>query len=119
LNPEKIISGERAEIGKPILLDLGGRGVRDIAWSPEAREFLLLAGDFRAAEEQHMVTQLYRWSGAEAAPQWVADFPELNPEALVVYPDSGGREVQVLSDDGTKPSRPPEQRTFRSVWVRW
>jgi hypothetical protein len=116
LNPEEMIRGERAKIGAPIRLDLGGRGIRDIVLV--GREFFILAGD-GDTEHRHVVTQLYRWQGVGTAPQRVADFPTLNPEALIVYPDATGRELQVLSDDGQKPPLSAAKRTFRAVTVRW
>jgi hypothetical protein len=77
-----MIAGERAQIGEPLLLDFKGRGIHDIAWT--GKQYLILAGDYRAAEDRgHRITQLYRWAGPGADPQWLADFPGLNPEALI------------------------------------
>jgi hypothetical protein len=49
----------------------------------------------------------------------------MNPEAIVFYPDKGGKRFLVLSDDGgrsvggkrCKDLKDPSQKSFRSVWV--
>ena len=112
LNPEGIIHGERARLGQPLQLDLHGRGIRDLLLV--GNEYFLLAGDSRA---KGLTSQLYRWAGGAAPVQWLLDLPRLNPEALIAYPDTGQAELQVLSDDGQKPSLAPERRKFRSVRV--
>ena len=40
-------------------------------------------------------------------------------EALIVWPDTGAKELQLLSDDGQKPPLPVEQRKFRSLRVNF
>ncbi|MCX6895840.1 MAG: hypothetical protein NTZ16_10160 [Verrucomicrobia bacterium] len=50
---------------------------------------------------------------------------EYNPEAIVVYPPPGAREIQILSDDGAVPVAgvpgksltDPNRQTFRSFWL--
>jgi len=54
-----------------------------------------------------------------------AHLNDLNPEAIIFYPDNGGEKFQVLSDDGKrlvngmpcKELADPRQQRFRSVWV--
>ena len=116
LNPEEIIRGARARIGEAIRLDLGGRGIRDIVLM--GREYFILAGDHGEADRRPLIPQLYRWQGVGTAPRLVAEFPKLNPEAIIAYPDATGRELQVLSDDGQKPPLPATKRKFRGVTVR-
>lgn len=93
-NPEQVVRGEAARFGSPLLLALGGRGIRDIARFGDG--YLMVAGPY--GDEGDFA--LYRWSGraadaAEAVPDALPG--DLHPEALVVYPGGG---VQILSDDG-------------------
>lgn len=121
LNPEKIVAGEKAVLGDPLLWDLGGLGIRSFdAWQGGA---LIVAGPVGGKGP----FRLYRWAGGSAAPEAVAapGMAGLHPEALVVYPGSNSAEVQLLSDDsgekgnapkkGGKKSRP---KWFRSVWIK-
>lgn len=98
-NPDDVIHGRaKASLGAPMLLDLGGAGIRSmelvgssywIVGGPTAD-----AGDFR----------LFRWSGKAAerpAPVAGIDFSkngQLRPEALFAVP--GTTLVHILSDDG-------------------
>lgn len=101
LNPAAMVDGgQAAELGPPILLDLGGRGIRSIDYSPAHGRYLLAAGP--VADDRGF--RIFRWSGApDGAPAALppgalpaaADF---KPEALVVCP--GGKRVALLSDDG-------------------
>jgi hypothetical protein len=54
----------------------------------------------------------------------VADLGDYHPEVVLVYPNPGWREVQILSDDGQRVVNgvsnrdlPPRQKTFRSFWL--
>jgi hypothetical protein len=125
LNPVEVINGKLARLGDPLLLDLGGRGIRDIArWR---NRYLILGGSYGAAATTapppntklshrprslvtpkwdagglSLDTRLYEWAGGSAAPQEVrsVSFTGLNPEAIIVYPEPS-RPFQILSDDGT------------------
>jgi hypothetical protein len=122
LNPGEAVAGKPARLGGPILLSLGGLGVRDIAYSTARRAYLIVAGP--AGPESGF--RLYRWSGAPSdEPKRVdgARFDGLQPEAIVIYPGDG-REIQVLSDDGTRRvggvecrNATPDLRSFRSIRV--
>jgi hypothetical protein len=121
-NPAGVISGQRAQLGPPTLLDLGGLGIRDMAYWNGV--YLIIAGPFDGVGK----SKLYTWAGGEARPKHLKeiDLKGLNPEAIIIYPDKGLREVELLSDDSTlsrqggRPCRdvPPDQRHFRAVWVR-
>jgi hypothetical protein len=118
LNPEGVLVNERARLGDPILLDLQGRGIRDLILVGD--EYFIIGGDYRSEHKRSaLVSQLYQWAGGSALPRRVAGFPELNPEVLIAYPDTGRTELQILSDDGQKPPLPPAQRKFRSVLVNF
>jgi hypothetical protein len=119
-NPAEVLAGQRARFGPPLQLDLEGRGIRDMAYCDG--EYLLVAG----AVDGGGKSRLYRWAGGGAKPKHLkgVDLKGLNPEAIVVYPDHGSQEVQLLSDDsshrqGGIPCEDlrPAQRRFRAVWV--
>lgn len=120
LNPEGVLRGQAARFGDPLLLDLKGYGIRDMAWT--GREYLIVAGSYDAEG----TSRLYRWDGKSSRPE---PFPEIsfrhfNPEAVLVDPTDPGRAL-VLSDDGTlkvdgedcKTVADPNLRRFRSRWV--
>ncbi len=122
LNPLPVILGkERARFGAPVLLHLGGLGIRDIAFVDG--EYLILGGP----RDGEGACELFIWKGENQKPERVkrVSFAGLTPEAIIVYPELGSRRVQILSDDGTKrvngidcKKLPPAQRTFRSVWIK-
>jgi hypothetical protein len=120
-NPREVVEGKaRAKLGAPVLLSLGGLGVRSIEYSPARREYLIVAGP-------DGVEGPYAWTGSPTeAPQQVphVDFAGLQPEALIVFPETPD-EIVILSDDGTRlvdgvqsKDLPPKQREFRSLRVR-
>lgn len=128
-NPATLVEGVgKASFGKPILLDLGGLGLRDIVWWQG--KYLILAGHYKShlSDESGQpdpavpATQLYRWCGdAEEKPvKLEVDLDDLNPEALIVFPDD---RVLILSDDGGfqkdefKKDPVNYQGHFRSVWL--
>ena len=117
-NPAAMVErGERAVLGAPVRLDLGGRGVRAIERFGERQ--VIAAGGTGARE---LSARLYVWDGRGAARAVEGvRFGDLNPEALARV---GGR-LMVLSDDGERPmgGRPckklqdPGARRFRAAWV--
>jgi hypothetical protein len=123
-NPQEVISGKAAKLGKPILLFLDGRGIRSIAYFDAWGSYLIIAGPYGDNGD----FKLYRWSGATSEnpePVQGLDFKDLRPEALTVYPGVKTK-IQILSDDGAalvdgkdcKDKKVnPEKKSFRSVWV--
>jgi hypothetical protein len=118
-NPEQVIAGAPAKLGEPILLSLGGLGIRDIEFCEG--QYLIIGGSSGAQHGSH----LYRWKGGSESPEpldWSKSV-NFNPEALIVYPNR--RPIQLLSDDGTrrigsqpcKEIKDPAQRRFRGYWV--
>jgi hypothetical protein len=123
-NPQEVISGKAAKLGKPILLFLDGRGIRSIEYFDAWDSYLIIAGPYGDTGD----FKLYRWSGAASAnpePVKGLDFRDMHPEALIIYPGEKTK-VQVLSDDGARQvdgkdckdkKVKPEKKSFRSVWV--
>lgn len=122
-NPQAVIE-EKAEpkLGKPILLNLGGLGIRSIEYSDAKKSYFIIAGSYDTEGD----FQLYQWSGnASDAPKLIkgVDFQGLNPEALVVYPEKKTR-IQILSDDGAEKINgkkckklDTKDQSFRSLWL--
>lgn len=117
-NPAGVVAGERARLSEPLLVDLGGLGVRALSmW----RSRLLVAagpsgegGPFR----------LYWLEGAAARPIDGVSFDEFSPEGF--FTPESRNEVLVLSDDGARPvdGKPCKKvkdrarKRFRGMWVR-
>jgi len=110
------------DLGDPIRLPLGGRGIRSIDYAPALRAYLIIAGP--AGKDGDF--KLYKWSGAakDAPVLLKIDLDRsLRPEALLPLPD--GKTFQLLSDDGDdkidgticKDYEPKAKRKFRSVTV--
>jgi len=121
LNPDAVIQGQAAKFGEPILLDLGGLGIRDVAyWNGK---YAIIAGSYDGKGQ----ARLYEWQGGTSTPRRLkhAHLKGLNPEAIVFYPDTGGEQFQLLSDDGNqlvngKPCKEladPNRQHFRSIWI--
>ncbi len=121
LNPNEVIVGTHARLGPPILLDLGTRGIRDLACQDGS--YFIIAGSYHGGGK----FRLYQWGGpgSEPARLQVKHLDDFHPEAIVLYPDLGRRKIQILSDDGKRPVagirsnriNDPLQRTFRSFWI--
>ena len=113
LNPSEVINGGRARFGDPVLLDLDGRGVRDLAWS--GREYFLVAGNPSKGGK----SRLYRWAGPGSDPVRVPDtgFKHFNPEGLAIYGTPEAPRLLVVSDDGNRVERIGGAARFRSFWV--
>lgn len=118
MNPAAVTQGSQAKFGKPIPLDLKGRGVRSI--DKVGNEYIIVGGPI--ADTGNFA--LFRWSGdRETPPTMALELPAgYFPEALLPLP--GSAEVDLLSDDG---SRQPEaacgsaakmKQQFRAVRVR-
>src|SRR5208337_2251271 len=99
---------------------LGGLGIRDIAWFKET--YIIIAGSSGGGGP----FRLYRWAGGTARPEHikVARLNDYHPEAIIIYPQKGLSEIQILSDDGksmvgdeNQHQLPWPQRHFRSFWV--
>jgi Protein of unknown function (DUF3616) len=121
VNPDEVVQGGPARFAEPILIDLGGLGIRDMAcWNGR---YVIIAGSYNGKGH----ARLYEWSGGTSVPRLVGDshLKALNPEAIIFYPDNGGERFQLLSDDGNmrmsgkqcKELTDPGQQHFRSVWV--
>lgn len=100
LNAPAVLGGAPARFGEAALLDLGGLGIRAMAWSAPHQAVLLIAGPRDAAAGPF---RLFKWSGAAAdIPVVVREITgvpsDSAPEAIVTYANT--RDVQILFDQG-------------------
>lgn len=118
LNPLDAIKGRSAKMGDPILLDLGGLGVRSLSWW--RGRYLIVAGPF-ASEGPF---RLFTWTGeGRAEPVVGLDLRDLNPEAVFSPEDVG--KILLLSDDGAelvggvacKRLEDHSRKRFRGRWI--
>jgi hypothetical protein len=97
-NPSAVVAGGAPRFGGAATLDLGGLGIRAMAWSEAHAAVLLIAGPHNTGGP----FQLYRWSGvlgdAPALVKAITAPAQSAPEAIVPYP--GTKDVQILFDQG-------------------
>jgi hypothetical protein len=118
LNPRKVIAGGAAQLGPPVLLDLGGLGIRALSWW--RGRYLIVGGPFGDGGG----SRLYSWTGRGPATTLPIDLEGLNPEGFFTPEERD--EIMLLSDDGNQPidGTPckelvdPSQKRFRGRWVR-
>lgn len=119
LNLDELTAGGRpARFGEPILLDLGGLGVRALSWW--RGRYLLVGGHYAAGRR----SALFTWDGiGRPAPVPSVDLGDYNPEAFFTPEDRD--QILVISDDGErtidgmpcKKLKDPARRRFRGVWL--
>jgi hypothetical protein len=125
-NPQEVVlDGATPQFGPPILLDLGGFGIRSIEYSPALSQYLVVAGSHKSEDEEPLQI-LYKYDITSGTLTKLSDFVILTPEA--VFQLAGSTDIYVLSDDGTllintpqgpiqNKLLPREQRTFRTQLV--
>jgi hypothetical protein len=138
-HPNALISGEASapQLGEPILLDLGGLGIRAIQRVDSSATYLIAAGPTGKGRR----SRIFRWERATTdiiVPLENANLGSLVPEAIVL--DSNRQRALLLSDDGRrqvdvgdsgrcrklkdglcecKHLLAPTDRSFRARWIRW
>jgi hypothetical protein len=100
-NPDAVVEkGEKPVFGEPMLWDLGGLGIRDMAYSHFHKAYFIIAGP----ADEGPGFALYRWSGEkDVPPVMIRKFKgsDFSPEAIVPFRNSP--RLLLLSDDGTIP----------------
>lgn len=120
LNPLDPIDGKPAQFGEPILVDLGGLGVRSLSyWHGR---YVIAAGHY----EHGAVSRLYTWKGdgSPVEPMATPSFEDFNPEGFFTPEERD--EIMVLSDDGSrdvdgercKDLEDAGEMTFRGLWLK-
>ena len=121
LNPAEVVEGKPARLGDPLLVDLGGLGIRSLARVEE--RYFIVAGAFDGGGESH----LYEWKGGTDTPRRLPrlELAGLNPEAIEAIPGAGPGRLLVVSDDGTlkiggkdcKTVADPNMKYFRATTI--
>lgn len=104
VNPDAVLERHEApQMSKPILLDMGGEGIRDMTYDPRLHGFVLIAGPSGKTGDERGRFDLWLWSGRDTdAPAKLA-IPQLNDLKAegVTIASVGGREALFfVSDDG-------------------
>lgn len=127
-------TAHQAKLGQIVSIDLGDRGIRDIAWSPKHHAYLIATGQTKD-DEPGPDFALFRWDGSGSAHEITSfrslldDNPEFHPEAVTPLLEvSGGQllpssRVLVISDDGSRKlasgkeckDSPESLKSFRAV----
>jgi len=118
-NPAALVDGADPEFGSPVVLDLEGNGIRDIARvTPPVGEalYLIVAGPVQDGPG----FALWRWDGKPDGKlaKLDVDFGALRPEAVLPVPKASS--VLFLSDDGDACSDEDDsvdQRSFRALQI--
>jgi hypothetical protein len=121
LNPNALVEKSApAVFGTPILLDLGGLGIRDM--TRVGSRYFLLAGSFDGSGDGC----LFEWTPSSGPPvrRHVFRAGEFTAEAIVIRPAQDALRALILSDDGTRSykgrvmkERRPDKRFFRGQWL--
>jgi hypothetical protein len=111
LNPNEVINGQAARFGEPLLLDLGGLGLRGV--SSTEKDYYVLAGP----AEGNASSRLYFWNGTPSAPQPLKEinFQKVNPEGICLLSGGERTEFLILSDDGSRKVRGKECKDLREA----
>ena len=113
-NPDQVITGQKAEFGEPVRLDLKGLGLRDMAWADG--KYIIIGGPFGGNGK----SRLFTWLGGNDAPREIAavDLKGFNAESIVIYGGSTKGGFQLLSDDSSSDTKAGDvPLTFRGRWV--
>lgn len=118
LNPLELAEGRAPRFGDPLLIDLGGRGVRALSWW--RGKYLVLAG---SPDAEPVPARLFTFTSSGAAEDTGIELPDLNPEGFFT-PETRDR-IMVLSDDGAvlagdrpcKKQKDRSKKSFRGLWV--
>jgi hypothetical protein len=113
-----------AALGDPVLLDLGGLGVRSLEYWPERASYFLIAGP---AGERNDDFRLMQWSGPGSTPaELELSFDDLGvdrgaPEGLLI--DRQSETMYILFDEGNRivdgvKCKKSRNRSFRSIALR-
>jgi hypothetical protein len=114
-----------ADFAPPILLGLGGFGIRSMEYSPTLGKYLIIAGSNLPGGDEPL-QKLYSYDMVTQELVLIRSFPVIAPEAMFQFPFSDG--IYLLSDDGAvlvetpegpveNKLLPREQRTFRTQTI--
>lgn len=104
-NPREILFGARANLRPATHLIMGGMGIRAME---RFETTYLLASEVKMGKTSY--PQLFRWDGNSIRPERISiQLPQnLNPESILIFPDTGLTELHLLSDDGNERISPTD-----------
>ncbi len=120
-NPQEIMLGDKPIFSAASQLLLGGMGIRGLE-RYKTHYFLTTESN-----QGKRYPQLFAWDGISSRPKRIfATLPrDINPESILIFPDTGLEELHILSDDGNeKVDAAPcneadkEKRRFRRIVLR-
>jgi hypothetical protein len=115
LNPGEVIFGKPAEFGEPLLLDLGGLGIRSLEFWRERDRYVVAGG----ASDGSPVSRLYQWSGGNEPPRLLThQMQTLNAEAVTFVGSGRSEQLLVISDDGTLQIRGQDCKKLKDANLR-
>ena len=123
INPVDIMAGVRPRFGKHQLLDLQGRTIRG---ADNFGGHIIFVAD---TDKVDLGPAIYIWDeqGNDVTQLHTPELRSIDPESVVIFPDTGLQELLVLSDDGgrrfngkdCKDWNGKSDKRFRSVTYRW
>ena len=122
-NPTDVMAGARPRFGEHQLLDLKGRTIRG---ADNFGAHIVFVAD---SDKKGLGPAIYLWNekGNEVTQLRTPELHSVDPESVILFPDTGLQEILVLSDDGgrrlmgkdCKDWNDESDKRFRSVTYRW
>jgi hypothetical protein len=100
-NPLAATSGQTPKFGQAIRLDLGGNGIRAMAYSPTQNMIYIIAGHINSDPAAQFF--VYQWSGSpNDAPVYVTDITHASGGSYeaILPPDGVSAQVRLIVDEG-------------------
>lgn len=108
-NPKDVfLKDEKPLFSKPIELDLGGLGIRDITYDPQKKGYWILAGSIN---ERGNSFELWFWDKYKSKVHHIKNHPDLGyAEGItVIHKDSEKlSSLLIVEDNGIKPNKPAD-----------
>lgn len=99
--------GEKPQFTKPILLNLGGDGLRDMVYDDEKGGFWLIAG---SSSDRESTFKLWFWNKKSNELKFVKNQPDIGygEGIAVVNKESKRAGLLIVQDNGKKPNKPAD-----------
>ncbi len=103
-NPKRIFSAEKPIFSKPIELDLGGLGIRDMTYDSQKKGYWILAG---SVSERTNGFQLWFWDKENSKVSQIKNTPDLGyAEGItIINKNSKKPSLLIVEDNGIKPNK--------------
>lgn len=99
-NPLQAATGSAPVFGQAIRMDLGGYGIRAMAWSATDNKMYIVAGHINSDPEAQFF--LYSWDGLPtSAPQYITALQHSSGGSIeAILPHEGSKVLRLLVDEG-------------------